>query len=239
MMAYSPYVIGVAIAIAGSSALAAGDCVVLLHGLARTAKSMSKLEAALKSRGLNVANIDYPSREMSIQSLAPSAVERGLAACRKDNPRKIHFVTHSLGGILVRYYLSKSTIPELGRVVMLGPPNQGSEVADKFSGVPGYASVNGPSGFQLGTGPDSIPATLGPVTFPVGVIAGTESVNPILSTAFDETNDGKVSVARAKVDGMSDFMEVAASHPFIMRNPEAIRQTIEFLFHGKFARDVP
>ena len=228
--------VGIAIAMAGTGAWAHSDCVVLLHGLARTAKSMSKMEAALQAQGLSVVNVDYPSREQPIESLSPLAVERGLAECRKGKPSQIHFVTHSLGGILVRYYLGRASIPELGRVVMLGPPNQGSEVVDKFSDVPGYAIVNGPSGFQLGTGPGSIPLTLGPVTYPVGVIAGTESVNPILSTAFSEPNDGKVSVTRAQVEGMKDFIQVKSSHPFLMRNPEAIRQTIEFLAKGMFVR---
>lgn len=200
---------------------------------------MSTLESELTARGLTVANVDYPSRELPIESLAPMAVDDGLAECRKHQPQRIHFVTHSLGGILVRYYLSKSEIPELGRVVMLGPPNQGSEVVDTFSDLPGYGRINGPSGFQLGTGADSVPIAIGPVTYPVGIIAGTESVNPILSTTFDETNDGKVSVSRTKVEGMSDFIEVESSHPFLMRNPEAIRQTIEFLLHGRFAHDAP
>lgn len=200
---------------------------------------MTKMEAALTAEGFRVSNIEYPSRERPIESLAPLAIEQGLAQCRKGRATRIHFVTHSLGGILVRYYLSKWPIAELGRVVMLGPPNQGSEVVDKFSTVPGYAYINGPAGFQLGTGPSSVPAMLGPVGYPVGVIAGTKSVNLLLSTAFTETNDGKVSVSRARVEGMSDFIEVATSHPFIMRNSEAIRQTIAFLKHGKFARDEP
>jgi len=181
MRAARGLLLGVAIFLVSGAAVGAGDCVVLLHGLARTAKSMTNMAAGLETQGLTVANIDYPSREMPIQELAPWAVERGLRECRKHDPLTIHFVTHSLGGILVRYYLASSAIAELGRVVMLGPPNQGSEVVDVFADVPGYAWLNGPAGFQLGTGPDSVPRMLGPVTYPVGVIAGTESVNPILS----------------------------------------------------------
>jgi triacylglycerol lipase len=200
---------------------------------------MVQLEEALREKGYAVANIDYPSREQPIESLAPQAVGRGLEACRKGQAGKIHFVTHSLGGILVRYYLARNSIPELGRVAMLGPPNRGSEVVDRFSNVPGYAIVNGPGGYQLGTGPGSVPNMLGPVSFPVGVIAGTQSVNPILSLALPGPNDGKVSLERARVEGMSDFIAVAASHPFMMRNPEAIRQTLAFLKNGKFAHDAP
>jgi hypothetical protein len=212
-------------------------CVVLLHGLARTSGSMDKLEDALHSEGYQVANVDYPSRKKPIEALAPLAMERGLEECRKSHPEKIHFVTHSLGGILVRYYLSKHSIPELGRVVMLGPPNQGSEVVDKFSGIPGYRILNGPAGYELGTDPGSIPNKLGPVTYPVGVIAGTKSINLILSLSFDEPNDGKVSLTRARVAGMTDFITVPASHPFLMRDSEAIRQTLEFLRNGHFIHE--
>ncbi len=210
------------------------ECVILLHGLARTSSSMVPLEEALRAKGYFVSNIDYPSRDHPIETLAPEAVGRGLAACRSCKAKEIHFVTHSMGGILVRHYLARNSVLELGRVVMLAPPNQGSEVVDQFSKVPGYETVNGPAGYQLGTGPDSVPNVLGPVSYPVGVIAGTESVNLILSTAFDEPNDGKVSVERARVEGMADFITVEASHPFIMRDDDAIRQVLFFLADGRF-----
>jgi triacylglycerol lipase len=224
---------------ASSASAAPEECVILLHGLARTSYSMVPLEEALQERLYAVANIDYPSREQPIESLAPEAIGRGLAACRSCDAKVIHFVTHSMGGILVRQYLAGNTIPELGRVVMLAPPNQGSEVVDRFSTMPGYKSVNGPAGYQLGTGPGSVPILLGPVTYPVGVIAGTESVNFILSTAFSDANDGKVSVERTRVEGMSDFMTVEASHPFIMRNDEAILHVLTFLEFGRFIREAP
>ena len=213
------------------------ECVILLHGLARTSHSMSKIEEALRSQGYAVANIDYPSREHPVEELAPEAVARGLEACRETHAQTIHFVTHSMGAILVRYYLSQNEVPEHGRVVMLGPPNQGSEVVDRFGKVWGFDAINGPAGSQLGTGPDSIPSTLGPVTYPVGVIAGTKSINWILSTALPNPDDGKVSVERTRVEGMADFMTVAASHPMIPRDAEAIRQTLAFIKDGAFAHE--
>lgn len=218
---------------------APSECVVLLHGLARTPHSMSKLESALQGNGYTVKNIGYPSRKKPIESLAPDAVGRGVTACRASQASRIHFVTHSLGGILVRYYLSQNSIPELGRVVMLAPPNRGSEVVDNFSSIPGFAYLNGPSGRQLGTGPESVPNKLGAVSFPVGVIAGTVTVNPILSTSFNEQNDGKVSLSRAKVEGMTDFISLPTSHPFIAKNTRAIQQVIHFIANGHFAPDVP
>jgi triacylglycerol lipase len=152
------------------------ECVVLLHGLGRTSRSMARMQQSLEAAGYFVANIGYPSRRRPVEELACDAVERGLAVCRARQASRIHFVTHSLGGILVRYYLTHHAVPELGRVVMLGPPNQGSEVVDVFSRMPAFTAITGPAGPQLGTGPTSLPRALGPVSYPVGVIAGTRSI---------------------------------------------------------------
>jgi pimeloyl-ACP methyl ester carboxylesterase len=215
------------------------DCVILLHGLARTASSMRDMESALKAQGYDVANVDYPSRKFEIALLADLAIEQGISDCGARENRKIHFVTHSLGGILVRYYLTHHDMPNLGRVVMLAPPNQGSEVVDEFGGVPGFRLLNGPAGMELGTDSHSVPLSLGPVTYPVGVIAGTRSINLILSTALPNPDDGKVSLERTKVDGMADFVSFPVSHPFIMQDKNVIRQVIHFLESGTFIHEAP
>lgn len=212
----------------------APDCVVLLHGLARTAASMARLEEALTDAGFAVANIDYPSRKHTIEQLAPLAMEKGLAACRSRRAETVHVVTHSLGGILVRYYLAEHHLPELGRVVMLGPPNRGSQVVDKLSALPGFGVWNGPAGFQLGTGEDSLPRQLGPARFAVGVIAGTRSLNPVFSRFLPGPDDGKVALESTKLEGMQDFLVLPHTHTFMMRSAEVIRQTIFFLRNGRF-----
>jgi triacylglycerol lipase len=221
---------GVLIACSASVALA--DCVVLLHGLARTSSAMNPLEEALNEAGFATVNRGYPSRDAVIQELAPLAVEEGISECPSD--QSVHFVTHSLGGILVRYYLQNNELPRLGRVVMLAPPNQGSEVVDKISWVPGYYLFNGPAGYQLGTDEDSIPLNLGPVEFELGIIAGSKTVNPILSQYLENPDDGKVSVENAKVEGMDDFIVVPHSHTFLMRADVVIEQTLLFLQEGRF-----
>ena len=214
------------------------DCVVLLHGLARTSRSMDKMADALRSEGFHVANIDYPSREYRVQELAPMAVEAGIGQCRdsgSDGP--VHFVTHSLGGILVRYYFSGNPQDGLGRVVMLGPPNQGSHAADAMRSVPGFEWLNGPAGYQLGKGPESVPLSLGPPEFEFAVIAGNQTIDPITSAVLDNPDDGRVSVADTRLEGMRDFRVVPASHAFMMQDDEVIELVSNFLLHGQFAAD--
>ena len=221
------------------SGTAKADCVVLLHGLARTSKSMNIIGEAFQHQGFKVVNIDYPSRSEPVEKLAPKAIDAGIKACNTDSNEKIHFVTHSMGGILVRYYLAEHKIINLGRVVMLAPPNNGSEVIDNLKNMPGFKMVNGPAGLQLGTQPESIPSRLGAVDYPVGIIAGSQTVNPILSQYLPNPDDGKVSVQSTKVKGMTDFILLPVSHPFIMRDEEAIRQAIAFIETGSFIHNPP
>jgi pimeloyl-ACP methyl ester carboxylesterase len=153
------------------------DCVVLLHGLNRSWRMMRPLAEALQEAGFTTANVDYPSQAGPIEEIAPLAVGTGLTACRALGARRIHFVTHSIGGILLRYENERAPISDLGRVVMLGPPNQGSEVIDITKDWPGVAAFGGAAGLQLGTDETSIPSQLGPVDFELGVIAGTGTIN--------------------------------------------------------------
>ena len=213
----------------------AGDCVVLLHGLARSATSMNKMQRELEKAGYATANIDYPSRDYTVEDLADIAIPEGLAACREqEGVTRIHFVTHSLGGILVRQYLSRHEIDELGRVVMLGPPNQGSAAVDELSDVPGFDWLNGPAGRQLGKGDASVPLRLGPADFELGVIAGNRTIDPITSAVLEDPDDGRVSVADTKLEGMADFIVVDHSHAFMMRMRRPIELTMTFLQTGSF-----
>ncbi|MCD6004510.1 alpha/beta hydrolase [Halomonas sp. IOP_6] len=211
------------------------SCVILLHGLARTHGSMEPLENALKEEGFLPINEGYPSREYSIEQLAEIAIRPALEKCPKGE--KVNFVTHSLGGILVRQYLSRHDIANLNRVVMLGPPNQGSEVVDELRDVPGFHFINGDAGMQLGTDELSIPSTLGKANFDVGIIAGTSSINWILSSLIPGTDDGKVSIESTKLDGMNDHIEMPVTHPFMMKNDRVIAQVVNYLKNGSFEHD--
>ena len=211
---------------------AARECAVLLHGLARSDGSMEEMAERLTEAGYEVINHDYPSTEHPIEELSRSVIREAAGECPEGT--KIHFVAHSLGGILVRYYLEYHELDNLGRVVMLGPPNKGSQVVDAMAEVPGFELLNGPAGQQLGTEPSSLPNSLGAADFEVGIIAGTRSINLILSQLLPNPDDGKVSVESTKLEGMADHITVPVSHPFLMKDEEVIGQTIHFLRYGQF-----
>ena len=213
---------------------AASEAVVVLHGLARTSDSMSRMVHALETAGYHVCNVSYPSRKHSIEVLAADFVAPAARACRASETDAVHFVTHSLGGIVVRELAKSHTDLSIGRVVMLSPPNHGSEVVDRLGTLSLFTLINGPAGLQLATDEASMPRSLGPAAFDVGIITGSRTVNPILSLMIPGTDDGKVSIESAKLPGMRDFRVIPASHPFIMNNEHAIRQTLAFLAEGRF-----
>ena len=213
------------------------DCVVLIHGVNRSWRAMRPMARALQIGGYNTVNVDYPSRSGTVDKIAPMAVGNGLAQCRAMGAETIHFVTHSIGGILVRFEQERAPIPELGRVVMLAPPNQGSEVVDKTRFLPGAGLVGGQALLQLGTSDEDIPAQLGAVDYEVGVIAGTGTINPWMSAMLPDADDGKVTVERTRVDGMADFLIVEDNHRFIVEDELVIRNTLRFLSTGAFSPD--
>lgn len=223
------------IAVCITSTAVADECVILLHGMARTAKSMQTMADAIDAAGFTAINIDYPSREYPIEELAPMAIGKGLLLCDAAGAtERVHFVAHSLGAILVRQYLNDTEIENLGRVVMLGPPNQGSKAADTLGDLPGVDWLNGPAGRQLGKGPQSVPLHLGAADFELGIIAGNRSIDPITSAVLDDPDDGKVSVEDTRLEGMDDFIVVEHSHAFMMRLQQPIELTIQFLKFGQF-----
>lgn len=214
------------------------ECVVLLHGLWRTELSMKWLQWALDDAGFSTSNPTYPSLRYPIEELAVRAVEQGLYECGLHQPQRIHFVTHSLGGILIRQYTAHHDIPGLHRVVMLGPPNQGSQVADYVYSLDLLQPLSPDAVEQLGTGENSVPLRLGPVSFELGVIAGTASSGGVIPGTPIEASDGTVAVAETKVPGMRDFLELPVGHTFMMWSPAVRDQVVYFLRRGQFDRSV-
>lgn len=210
--------------------------VLLLHGIARTAASLAGLERMLQAAGFRTLNLDYPSRKRLLEDLA-GHVHRAAAGFIEADGAPLHIVTHSMGGLLARAYLTRHRPVSLGRVVMLGPPNGGSEVADLLVRTAFYRRVFGPAGAQLTTaGSGGLRAVLGLVDYPLGVIAGCRSLYPLGSLVIPGPGDGRVSVASTRVAGMADHLVLPVTHPLMMRSPLVVRQTVHFLRHGRFER---
>ncbi len=211
-----------------------GPPVALLHGLGRTRQSMRPMAHYLAGQGYRVHNIGYPSTRHSVVALA-EAVRRQLS---EQLPTEIgyHVVSHSLGGIIVRQLALQARHSGMRRVVMLGPPNQGSEVVDELGSLRPFRWVNGPAGQELGTADDSTPNVLGPAPFECGVIAGTKCRDPICGRYPPRPSDGKVAVTSTYLAGMSDHLCLPIGHTIIMRSLPVQAQTAYFLANGRFRR---
>lgn len=222
-------------------AAAAAEHVVLLHGILRTARQMRPLQRRLEADGYVVHNIGYPSTRLGLSGIVEfvhavlTAPAAGLAATELAAAPRVHFVGYSLGGLVVRAYLTRHRPAHLGRVVLLATPNHGSEVADTLRQLPPYHWIAGPVGQELGTDQTGVADLFGPVDYPCGVLAGDVSYDPIGSFVLPRPHDGKVSVESTRLAGMTEHRIVHAGHTFFPTNARVIDETARFLREGRFA----
>ena len=221
---------------------APGDYVVLVHGLGRTRASFAWMERQLHLAGYHVLNLGYPSQRKNLSDIAALHLAPVIGRHCTDESKRIHFVTHSLGGIVLRQWLRSEDdrngatpiSSRLGRVVMLAPPNQGSDILDRLRGQPWVRAAFGPVSSELGTAPDSAVNRLGPVKIETGVIMGHRALLPFFKPWLGPESDGIVQVDRGAVEGMTDFIVLPADHTFIMRRPLVRDNVLAFLRSGRF-----
>ncbi len=214
---------------------ASGRCVVLVYGLTRSHYSMAKLAKYLESHNYTVVNKDYASTQKSVEEIANQEIPAMVDACLKYHPDNIYFVTHSIGGIVLRQYLQTHNLPQITRIVMLGPPNHGSPLADLFHDNVLFKMITGPAGQELITNNTALLNNLDPdLPYQIGVIAGNFSFFPFSKLFFHEDNDGKVAISSTRLTGMKDFIVLPVSHTFIMRNPVVEEQVLHFFDYAQF-----
>jgi len=211
------------------------ECVILLHGMGRSAFSMNSMESYIQRHGYQTINHNYPSTSQKIEQISKNIIPKFVGECKKQ-VKKIHFVTHSLGGIIIRHYLQTNRLPDGSRIVMLSPPNKGSEIADRFQDTTWYRWLTGPPGQQLTTDSNSLPNKLDAIENEVGIITGRTTLEPWFSRLIPGEDDGKVSVNSAKLHEMKDFLVVDHSHTFIMNSENVKSHVLHFLRYGKFGK---
>ncbi|MEC9297793.1 MAG: alpha/beta fold hydrolase [Gemmatimonadota bacterium] len=212
------------------------ESVIVVHGLGRTSASMTILVSRLKNAGFRVVNFGYPSTSEPMEALV-DRLQAEVGRCCEGEAETVHFVTHSMGGVLVRSYLDRQPEAHQGRVVMLSPPNQGSEIIDVFADSPLLQRFVGPAGSSLGTDSAGMASQLGPVRFGLGIVTGDRSMNPLASWLIPGPDDGKVAVDRARVEGATDFIVVSATHTFIMNRRDVAEEVVHFIRNGQFERE--
>lgn len=195
---------------------------------------MTAVERHLEAEGYLVWNKTYPSREAPIEALSP-ALSEGLFFCTEKNKNQVYVVTHSMGGILTRHFLQTRKAPEIKGIVMLAPPNHGSEIVDEYMNEAVFQTTMGPASVQLTTHSHGFLRTLKPISVPVGIIAGTLNKEPWFAHLFKGPNDGKVSVESAKLEEMTDFMTIEEGHTFIMNSPRVLEAISRFFQKGSFS----
>ncbi|MEW8470361.1 MAG: alpha/beta fold hydrolase [Candidatus Thiodiazotropha sp.] len=215
----------------GEKDLSKKEVVVLLHGLGRSNIAMWRLAGRLEDAGYDVQQVGYSSINTTTDEVIAD-ITKQIDDCCASEKRIVHFVGHSLGGLLIRAYLQENILKQLGNTVLIGTPNKGTEIADQLKGNC-LVELLVPMATALGTDERSLPKTLEFPYYPVGVIAGVYD-SGLNEEILPGRDDGLVPVESTKLEGMSDFIEIESGHSMMRYNEDVASQTIHFLKNGKF-----
>lgn len=206
--------------------------VLLVHGILRSTGTFSGMEKALIEAGFDAVAISYPSTRSTIEEHA-----EGLARLldRQEGSETVSFVTHSMGGLVVRHLLAREAawMGRIGihRIVLIAPPNQGSAIARLLEDVPAYRLIYGAAGQQLT--PEEV-SKIPMLAHSFAIIAGGKRDGSGFNPLLPGDDDGTVRVAETDLDGAADFLVVPEIHATISNHPDTVRATIGFLKQGKF-----
>lgn len=206
------------------------EVVFLLHGLGKSRLDMVPMSRAFRREGYEVVNWGYPSTKYPIEKLAEMLAEQ----VAKHPNQRVHFVTHSMGGIIVRQFLSKHKVAHQGRLVMVAPPNQGAWIADQLHNWFIFKALFGPAGGQLGAETATICAKAGTPNCEFGIIAGGRGCTPGMMWFIPGDNDGTISVECTRLEGAADFLLLPYPHVTIHMMPRTVRNAVNFIRTGKF-----
>jgi triacylglycerol lipase len=208
------------------------EWVILLHGIMRSPRSMNSVEHYLKNRGYRVINFGYPSTEESIETIAALLNEEITSI--PDEGKTVNFVTHSMGSIVVRYYLAHYHIENLGRVVMIAPPNRGSIIVSYLKSWPPYRWFFGEAGQELARTPESLPNILPAPPCEFGIIAGGIGNSFGFNPLIPGDDDGTVGVDETRLPGETDFIQIKGQHSTLLMQMSVIDNVVAFLEEGRF-----
>lgn len=211
------------------------DYIVILHGLRRSLKHMKKISAALHKENYNILQISYPSTLYPLDELIKMVLEEiGKYISINDKKIKVHFVGHSLGGLIIRGLIKNNFIYNLGRIVMIGTPNQGNIFADYFTGYGIFEYLHGPVSEQLISDQKEFKHLFGEIRSELGIIAGNKVGNYYLGYLLQDANDGRVCVCDTILKGSKEHIIIHESHDELQTNPTVIQKTVNFIKNGKF-----
>lgn len=206
-----------------------GKVCVLVHGIIRSSKSLSKFRQNLEQSGYTVVGFDYPSTRKSITESA-DYLRQTIASLQGVD--QIDFVVHSMGGLIVRAYLADKPDPRIKRMVMIAVPNQGAEMADRFRKFRLFRFLYGPAGQQLATDPQGLIPKLPVPTFEFAVVSGARGTQKGYNPLIPGDDDGTVTVESTRLTGAVDSLCVKGMHTFLMDDSTVISSARRFLETG-------
>lgn len=211
-----------------------GKCIVLIHGIMRDSKGFSRFQKEFQNQGYTVVPFEYPSTRIKIEKSA-KFLQYMLQSL--EGIDEVNFIVHSMGGLLVRAWSANHTDPRIKRMVMLGTPNTGADLANLFRRGPIFRLFLGPAGQQLVSDPESTISNLPKPPMEFAVIAGGRSDKKGYNILIPGDDDGIVSVESTRLPGAADFDIVPCIHTFLVSHPGIYERCLRFLKTGCLHED--